>query len=170
MLDRSRGEWGEPADDTATMSINYLFFSILKAGRLDGDLESMFRLFWDNYLEKSRDREMLDVIAPFYAWRGLVIASPVWYPHLQTSVRKMLFNFIENVLAADRFDPADVKRYLTMKMQEGFALWLTGLPASGKSSITRETGGTAESTGPDRDRARIRCNAQDPDSRTGLHR
>jgi hypothetical protein len=112
VLDRSRGEWGEPADDTATMSINYLFFSMLKVGRLEGDLESMFRLFWDNYLEKSRDREMLDVIAPFFAWRGLVIASPVWYPHLQTNVRRMLFNFIENVLTADRFEPAEVKRYL----------------------------------------------------------
>lgn len=112
VLDRSRGEWGEPADDTATMSINYIFFSLLRSGRLDGDLESMFRLFWDSYLDKTRDREMLEVIPPFYAWRGLVIASPVWYPHLQTGVRKTLFNFIENVLASDRFDPADITRYL----------------------------------------------------------
>ncbi len=111
VLDRSRGEWGEPADDTATMSINYLFFSLQRSGTIEGDLEGMFRAFWDNYLAKTNDGEMLEVIAPFYAWRGLVIASPVWYPHLQPRVRRSLFNFILNVLAADRFEPAEVRRY-----------------------------------------------------------
>ncbi len=111
-LDRSRGEWGEPADDTATMTINYLFFSLQRSGRLDGDLEKMFRLFWENYQTKTGDREMLDVMAPFYAWRGLVIASPVWYPHLSRDVRKKIFNFVENVLGTKRFDPDDVNRYL----------------------------------------------------------
>ncbi len=112
-LDRSRGEWGEPADDTATMTINYLFFSLQRSGRLTGDFEKLFQQFWDNYLAGTGDREMLEVVAPFYAWRGLVIASPRWYPHLTTSVRKAIFNFIENVLGADQFDPRDVNRYLT---------------------------------------------------------
>ena len=80
VLDRSRGEWGDPADDVSTMTINYLFFSLQRTGRLEGDMEKMFALFWENYLAGTGDREMLDVIAPFYAWRGLVIASPVWYP------------------------------------------------------------------------------------------
>ncbi len=111
-LDRSRGEWGDPADDVSTMTINYLFFSLQRTGRLEGDMEKMFALFWENYLAGTGDREMLDVIAPFYAWRGLVIASPVWYPNLQAGVRKALFNFILNVLAADRFDPASINRYL----------------------------------------------------------
>ncbi len=112
VLDRSRGEWGEPADDTATMTINYLFFSLQRSKRLEGDFEKMFNLFWDNYVAKTGDREMLDVIAPFYAWRGLVIASPVWYPHLSPDVRRAVFNFILNVLAAERFDPSAVNRYL----------------------------------------------------------
>jgi len=55
---------------------------------------------------------MLEVAAPFLAWRGLVIASPVWYPHLPPGIRRSIFTFIENVLAAERFDPADVNRYL----------------------------------------------------------
>lgn len=113
LLDRSRGEWGEPADDTATMTINYLFFSLQRSGKIEGDLEKMFSRFWENYLARTGDREMLDVIAPFYAWRGLVIASPVWYPHLSTGVRKAVFNFILNVLGDDRFDPSAVNRYLT---------------------------------------------------------
>ena len=112
VLDRSRGEWGEPADDTATLTINYLFFSLQRSNKLEGDFEKMFRLFWEHYLAGTADNEMLDVIAPFLAWRGLVIASPVWYPHLPVAVRRSIFTFAENVLAAERFDPEDVNRYL----------------------------------------------------------
>ncbi len=112
LLDRSRGEWGEPADDTACLSINYLFSSLLCSGRLAGPFEKLFALFWDNYLEKTNDREMLEVVAPFFAWRGLVIGSPVWYPRLPDGVRFSIFNFIQNVLAAGQFDPKDVNRYL----------------------------------------------------------
>ncbi len=111
VLDRSRGEWGEPADDTATLSINYLFFSLQRSGRIEGDLLSLFRLFWDTYRDRTKDSELFEVIAPFYAWRCLVIASPVWYPHLASPVRRSLFRFIENVLAAPRFDPDDVQRH-----------------------------------------------------------
>ncbi len=113
VLDRSRGEWGDPADDISCLSINYLFSSLLRSGKLEGAFEKMFAIFWDNYLEKTKDREMLDVVAPFFAWRGLVIASPVWYPHMPTKVRKAVFNFIENVLGAKRFDPADMNRYIS---------------------------------------------------------
>ncbi len=113
VLDRSRGEWGEPADDVATMTINYLFFSLQRSGRLEGDFEKLFNLFWDRYLAKTGDRELLEVIAPFYAWRGLVIASPIWYPHLSPAVRKTIFTFIGKVLHADQFNPSEIKRYLT---------------------------------------------------------
>jgi aminoglycoside phosphotransferase (APT) family kinase protein len=112
VLDRSRGEWGEPADDTAAMTINYLFFSLQRSNRLEGGFERMFRQFWEHYLARTGDREMLEVVAPFLAWRGLVIASPVWYPRLSSVVRKSIFNFIENVLGGDEFIPEDVNRYL----------------------------------------------------------
>ena len=112
LLDRSRGEWGEPADDVTCLSINYLFSSLLRTRQLEGPFEKMFLLFWDNYLTKTNDQEMLEVVAPFFAWRGLVIASPIWYPHIETSVRRTIFNFIQNVLASERFDPAHVNRYL----------------------------------------------------------
>ncbi len=113
LLDRSRGEWGEPADDTTCLSINYLFSSLLRSGRLEGGFERLFRLFWDRYLERTGDAEMLEAAAPFFAWRGLVIASPVWYPRLPEAVRKAVFTFLENVLAAERFDPAGVNGYLS---------------------------------------------------------
>ncbi|MBA2487363.1 MAG: phosphotransferase [Nitrospira sp.] len=111
VLDRSRGEWGEPADDVTSMSINYLFFSLCRHGTLKGPLEVLFRSFWDSYLARSHDRGVLNTTAPFFAFRGLVLASPLWYPKLTVAVRRKIFRFIENVLAVERFDPADVNRY-----------------------------------------------------------
>lgn len=108
VLDRSRGEWGEPADDVATMSINYLLFGLYDQPRLTGDFERLYRTFWDTYLDASNDTEMLEVIAPFYVFRGLVVASPQWYPGHPPAVRQGLLNFLENVLEADRFDYANI--------------------------------------------------------------
>jgi len=111
-LDRSRGEWGEPADDVVCLTLNYLFFSLRRAGRLEGDFETLWLRFWRRYLEASGDAELLEVAAPFIAWRGLVMASPVWYPGLEEPLRQKLFDFILNVLAAERFDPARANAYL----------------------------------------------------------
>ena len=111
LLDRSRGEWGEPADDVTSMTINYLFCSLRRWGDLRGPFETLFRGFWDRYLEKSGDPGVLETAALFFAFRGLVIASPVWYPNLTMDVRRSIFRIVENVLADDRFDPARVNRY-----------------------------------------------------------
>jgi hypothetical protein len=111
VLDRSRGEWGEPADDVTAMSINYFFFSLSRHGRLKGALEILFRSFWDTYLSRSGDKGVLRAAAPFFAFRGLVIASPLWYPKLSMDVRRKIFRFIENVLDVGEFDPAAVNNY-----------------------------------------------------------
>lgn len=111
LLDRSRGEWGDPADDVTCLTMNYLFFSLQRSGRLDGNLESLFRGFWERYLTKSGDTEVLQVVAPFFVFRGLVMAHPVWYPKLDTDVRTKLFNFMQAVLNEDIFNPDEVNRY-----------------------------------------------------------
>jgi len=111
VLDRSRGEWGDAADDITAMTINYLFFSLRRWGRLRGPFEVLFREFWDRYLTGSGDQVVTETAAPFFAFRGLVIASPLWYPNLTIGVRRTIFRFIQNVLAAERFEPADVNRY-----------------------------------------------------------
>ena len=112
VLDRSRGEWGEPADDVTAMTMNYLLNSLIRWGRLQGSFEVLFRLFWEMYMEASRDREVMATAAPFFAFRGLVVASPVWYPKLSLDVRRKIFHFIENVLDVPRFEPERVNEYL----------------------------------------------------------
>ncbi|HVP41045.1 MAG TPA: phosphotransferase [Candidatus Krumholzibacteriaceae bacterium] len=115
LLDRSRGEWGEPADDVSALTVNYLFYSLQAYGKLDGPFERLFTLFWKTYLDKTGDEEILSVIQPFYAWRGLVVASPVWYPHLPLDVRKKLFNFIREVLEVDKVELKDINSYFLEK-------------------------------------------------------
>jgi aminoglycoside phosphotransferase (APT) family kinase protein len=111
VLDRSRGEWGDAADDVTCLALNYLFFSLQRSGKLEGAFEKLWRRFWERYLERSGDRELLEVAAPFIAFRALVMANPVWYPNLDAAVRKKLFNLIQNTLAAERFDPARANEY-----------------------------------------------------------
>jgi len=113
VLDRSRGEWGDAADDVACLTLNYLFFSLQRSGRLEGGFERLWRRFWERYLERTRDAEILEVVALFFAFRGLVMANPVWYPALDAAVRRKLLHLILNVLDEPRFDPARANEYCT---------------------------------------------------------
>jgi aminoglycoside phosphotransferase (APT) family kinase protein len=111
-LDRSRGEWGDAADDVSCLAMNYLFFSLQRTGRLEGALRELWLRFWNRYLDRSGDAELLEVAAPFIAFRALVMANPLWYPTLDAGLRDTLVRFILNVLAGERFDPARVDGYL----------------------------------------------------------
>ena len=97
--------------DVTSLAFNYFFFSLQRSGRLEGAFETLWNRFWERYLERSDDRELLDVVAPFFAFRGLVMASPLWYPKLQESVRRKLFTFVESVLATPRFEPKRANEY-----------------------------------------------------------
>ena len=111
VLDRSRGEWGDAADDVACLSLNYLFFSLQRSGRLEGGFERLWRRFWQRYLERSGDAELLEVVAPFLAFRGLVMANPLWYPALKAEIRDRMLAFVTRVLEEPRFDPARASEY-----------------------------------------------------------
>jgi len=112
LLDRSRGEWGEPADDVSALTINYLFFSLQRYGKLEGPFATLFEAFYENYFWKTRDLELAKVVPLFYAFRGLVIASPLWYPSLAQQVRLTLFHFVENMLGVEEFEHQEINRYL----------------------------------------------------------
>ena len=111
ILDRSRGEWGEAADDVTCLAINYLFFSLQRFGRLQGSFETLFQRFWERYLKETGDQEILEVAAPFLVFRGLVLAHPLWYPQLSDAIRRKLFSFMEAVLQSDTFDFQKVNHY-----------------------------------------------------------
>jgi hypothetical protein len=112
LLDRSRGEWGEPADDVSCLAINYLFFSLQRYGEMAGPFVDLYIAFWEHYLARRRDPELLSVIQPWFAWRILVLASPQWYPKLETAARRKLFNFARRIVAEERFEWQRINRYL----------------------------------------------------------
>jgi hypothetical protein len=105
VLDASRGSVGEPADDVTCMAINYAFFSLGHPGSWRGALRALWRGFWEGYLSRTGDDALLEVAAPFLAWRGLVLASPTWYPELRAEDRDRLLGFVERTLEAVRFSP-----------------------------------------------------------------
>jgi hypothetical protein len=105
VLDASRGACGDPADDVTCMTINYAFFSLGKPGAWRGALGPLWHGFWKDYLAATGDEELCEVAAPLFAWRGLVLASPTWYPELTAEDRERVLSFVERVLATERFSP-----------------------------------------------------------------
>lgn len=106
LLDASRGSVGDPADDVTCMAVNFPFFSLGHPGAWRGAFRGLWSSFWERYAEGSGDRDLTTVAAPFLAWRGLVLASPVWYPELVESDRDRILGFVEAALRAPRFTPA----------------------------------------------------------------
>ena len=112
LLDRSRGPWGEAADDITALTINYVFFSLRTHGIVTGPYLEALQLFFNEYVTLSGDGELYEVLAPFYAFRGAVVANPVFYPDLTSEVRKKIFAFVRNVLLTDRFEVGRVNEYI----------------------------------------------------------
>jgi hypothetical protein len=111
-VDLSREMYGEPADDVTALTINYLFISIWQHGSLEDGFRRLFKLFYEEYISRTGDEEILRVVQPFYAFRGMVVIHPVYYPEMRKEQRRMLVNFVLNVLEEDEFNPDDIDRYL----------------------------------------------------------
>ncbi len=105
LLDSSRGSMGDPADDVTCLAINYIFFAVERPEAWRPAFRVLFHRFFELYLELTQDAELFDVCAPFFAWRGLVICNPVWYPAVSGRARDRMLSLIEAVLARDRFHP-----------------------------------------------------------------
>ena len=113
LLDRSRGPWGEPADDVTALAINYIFFSVKHHGDVRGAFLDGLKHFFGEYISATGDSEITAVVAPFFAFRAAVVANPVFYPDLSREARERIFRFAKGVLSADRFDVAGVNGYLS---------------------------------------------------------
>jgi hypothetical protein len=112
LLDRSRGSWGEAADDVSCLGINYIHYALKDRGTFEGPFAELFDHFMAAYLEKRGDDGIFEVIQPFFAFRVLVIANPRFYPEDPDAIRRKLLDFGRSVLAVDRFEPPRITDYL----------------------------------------------------------
>jgi hypothetical protein len=92
------------------MAINYVFFALQTPEAWPRGFGVLWRRFWDHYLERTGDMEVLEVASPFLAWRGLVLANPRWYPVVAADARDALLGFVERALDAERFDLESAER------------------------------------------------------------
>lgn len=118
LLDRSRGPWGDAADDITALTINYIFFSVNHSGLLAGPYLEAMNLFFDKYINETGDRGIYEVAAPFYAFRGAVVANPVFYPDVTAANRRKILNFVHGVLDDEAFSIDKVNEYISKGSRE----------------------------------------------------
>ncbi len=112
VLDRGRGLWGEAADDITAYTINYISHALWSEKNWKGPFKKMFSEFFKVYLKKTGDHDIFKFLAPFFAFRGVVVTHPIFYPNLPAGARIKILNFVRNILQEDEFQLKDVKRYL----------------------------------------------------------
>jgi hypothetical protein len=112
LLDRSRGEYGDAADDLTAFAINFIFFSLMEYGTMKAAYREALEYFFDEYIRATGDRQVLSVLGPFFAFRGAVVANPLFYPDVSSQVRSRIFGFVHGILKSEVFDPAKVDEYM----------------------------------------------------------
>jgi len=115
LLDRSRGSWGEPADDVSCLSVNYIHYAIKDRGTFAGPFAELFKVFLEAYLEKTNDAGFFEIAQPFFAFRVLVIANPKFYPDDTSETKRKLIDFGLSVLETEKFDTQNISDYMERK-------------------------------------------------------
>lgn len=115
VLDRSRGAYGEPADDLTALSVNFAMFALRHGERAHAPLQALHRRFFDTWLAKTGDHEVLRVAQPYLVFRLLVVASPVWYPELPAGMRARLFELADAVCDMETLDLDAVERFFVLR-------------------------------------------------------
>jgi hypothetical protein len=112
LLDRSRGIYGDPGDDVSCLLMNYIFYALQQHNEFTGDFRVLYELFYNNYVEKTGDTDIAKVMAPFFAFRSVVVGNPLFYPDVTDEVRRAVFNFANSILEVDEIIPADINSYI----------------------------------------------------------
>lgn len=112
LLDRSRGLWGEPADDVTSLAINYIFYALREREAFEGPFRELFDAFWGRYLDRTGDGGLAEVGGGFFAFRVAIVAHPVFYPQLDDGERQRMYRFALEALDADAVDPGRVGEWL----------------------------------------------------------
>ena len=112
LLDRSRGPWGDAADDITAFTMNYIFYSVNHFGSFTGIFKDALELFFNEYISLTSDTELCQTAPLFFAFRGVVVANPLFYPNVTLENRKKIFNFIRGCLQDGAFNPERVNEYI----------------------------------------------------------
>ncbi len=115
LLDASRGGSGDPADDIAALTVNYVLAGVVTPASWPRGIEPVWDAFWSTYLDATGDHEVLEALPPFFAWRALVVASPVWYPTLTAAMRDQILAFAERALDAGVLNPGRTAQELRVR-------------------------------------------------------
>ena len=102
VLDRSRGMYGEAADDITAFLSDIIHYSLLKYGRLKNEFREIFDIFWNTYFKKTKDQEMREVMQPYMAFRLVILANPSFR---KTPAERQLISLASNIMRDRRFDP-----------------------------------------------------------------
>jgi thiamine kinase-like enzyme len=111
VLDASREFWGEPADDLTALGINYILYAVMQSGNFSGPFAELFRMFWDNYMNKTQDFDSNKIAPLFFAFRGIVVCHPTFFNY-PDQLRRKMFNFINKLIEAEFFDYNKINEYM----------------------------------------------------------
>jgi len=112
VMDASRFLHGEPANDVVCLTLNYVWYAIQQTGRFEGVFKKLAELFWNNYVEKTKD-DGIEKIAPLYtAYLYTVMAHSLFFPDQTDDVRKKLFAIIKGVFSDGRLYLTRINTYV----------------------------------------------------------
>ena len=143
LLDASRGGRGDPADDVTALSVNYVFFALDHPGAWARGLGALWRRFWEVYLGargdagRAGERAALPRLARARARLPALLPAPR---------RGRARRAARARRAGARRGPARPgRRGAALRggaraVSGGAVVWVTGLPASGKSTLARARG------------------------------
>lgn len=126
VLDRSRFRYGDPADDTTSLTMNFINYSVMAFGEFKNPFKELLELFFMEYFKKINDLEMFKVSPLFYAFRSLVCIHPLFYNanwlkkhgfseervKLLNESKRKIINFAKNILNEDEFNIKKINSYL----------------------------------------------------------
>lgn len=117
LLDASRQIYGEPSDDLTSMAINYIWFMIMANKKFSLNFTALLETFWNNYIKKTGDFEINKIAPLFFAFRGIVVAHPLFYKNQSDGTRKKIINFVNMVLDDEWFDIRKIYDYVSWTIQ-----------------------------------------------------
>lgn len=103
--DRSRGAWGEPAEDVITLVINWVFWAMHKHAAFKGPFRELTEIFLKTYLEKTGDKELFGIMPLFFISRAPIVCCPVFYPEASyDKTRRLMFDYVWEMHRKGRFE------------------------------------------------------------------